>query len=357
MVSYRLVGRSGLRVHPLSLGTMTFGTRWGWGADRDTAKQIFDAYVERGGNLIDTAVNYTDGESEQLVGELIAPRREQLVLSTKYTMSRRPDDANSGGNHRLNMIRSVETSLRQLATDRIDLLYVHAWDFTTSPDEVMRGLDDLVRSGKVVYVGISDTPAWRIAQMQTLADLRGWTPLVALQIEYSLVQRTVEHELIPMAAELGLGVMPWSPLGGGVLTGKYTEDHLEHQATDSAAGTRPGVIASSGNMTRRALGIADVVRSIATEIDATPAQVALAWVLQQPAVTSPIIGARTVSQAVQNLQALDITLGDDQLARLDKASDPGAIFPGKFLARSMTKKLIFGATAIDFSRPAARIPF
>ncbi|GAS98279.1 rhizopine catabolism protein [Mycolicibacterium canariasense] len=356
MVSYRLVGRSGLRVHPLSLGTMTFGTRWGWGADRDTARQIFEAYVERGGNLIDTAVNYTDGESECMVGELIAPRREQLILSTKYTLSRRPDDANSGGNHRLNMIRSVETSLRQLATDRIDLLYVHAWDFTTSPEEVMRGLDDLVRSGKVVYVGISNTPAWRIAQMQTLADLRGWTPLIALQVEYSLVQRTAEHELIPMAAELGLGIMPWSPLGGGVLTGKYTEEHLDHEASDSATGTRPGVIASSGNMTQRALGIADIVRSIATEVDATPAQVALAWVLQQPATTSPIIGARTLSQAVQNLEALDITLGDDHVARLSAASDPGAIFPAKFLARPMTRKLIFGETEIDFNRPTQRQP-
>lgn len=347
MTTYRLLGNSGLRVFPLSLGTMTFGTNWGWGADAEEARHIFDAYLERGGNLIDTAVNYTDGESERLVGQLIAPHRDRLVVSTKYTMARIPSDPNSGGNHRLNMMRSVETSLRQLNTDRIDLLYVHAWDFTTSPEEVMRGLDDLVRSGKVVYVGISDTPAWRIAQMQTLADLRGWSPLVALQLEYSLVQRTVEHELIPMATELGIGVMPWSPLGGGVLTGKYTPADLAQAAQDGVTGSRAAVIASSGNLTQRSLNVAAVVAEVAGEIGCTAAQVALAWVLHQPAVASPVIGARTLAQVEQNLDALAVSLDQEQLIRLNAVSDPGAIFPNNFLRRPMTHRLIFGNTTVD----------
>ncbi|MCX8563025.1 aldo/keto reductase [Mycolicibacterium mucogenicum] len=339
------------------MGTMTFGTGWGWGADADEARRIFDIYVERGGNVIDTAVNYTDGESEQMTGRLIAPHRDRLVVSTKYTMSRHPGDPNAGGNHRLNMIRSVEASLRQLNTDRIDLLYVHAWDYTTSPEEVMRGLDDLVRAGKVVYVGISDTPAWRVAQMQTLALLRGWAPLVALQIEYSLVQRSVEHELIPMASALGLGVMPWSPLGGGVLTGKYTPADLAEPATNTATGSRAAVIASSGNMTQRALDIARVVKEVAEDVGCTPAQAALAWVLQRPGVSSAIIGARTVNQAVQNLQALDITLSESHMTRIDAASDPGTIFPHGFLQRPMSRQLIFGGTTIDTTRPQPPTPF
>jgi aryl-alcohol dehydrogenase-like predicted oxidoreductase len=205
---YRLLGRSGMRVSPVALGTMTFGTDWGRGADETQARRIFDLYVDRGGNFIDTAVNYTAGASERIVGGLLKGRRERIVLATKFTMARDPGDPNSGGNHRMNLMRSVEASLRQLDTDRLELLYLHGWDFTTAPDEVMRGLDDLVRLGKVLYVEICNTPAWQIARMQTLADLRGWTPLVALQIEYSLVERTFEHELIPMATELGLGVLP-----------------------------------------------------------------------------------------------------------------------------------------------------
>lgn len=192
---YKLLGRSGLRVSPMSLGTMTFGSAWGWGADGDEARRIFDLYVDRGGNFIDTAVNYTDGGAERLLGTFIGYKRERIVLATKFTMARDPGNPNSGGNHRFNMIRSVEQSLAQLRTDRIDLLYLHTWDMTT-------------RIGKVLYLGICNTPAWRIAQLQTLADMRGWSPFVALQIEYSLVERTVEHELLPAAEALGLGVLP-----------------------------------------------------------------------------------------------------------------------------------------------------
>ncbi|MFS2020838.1 aldo/keto reductase, partial [Massilia sp. CT11-108] len=190
---YRLLGRSGLRVSPLALGTMTFGQDWGWGADEAEARNIFDVYVDRGGNFVDTAVNYTNGASERILGKLMEGRRDRIVLSTKFTMARAPGDPNSGGNHRMNLVRSVEQSLRQLGTDRIELLHLHAWDDTTPPDEVLRALDDLVRAGKVLYLGICNTPAWRVAQLQTIADLRGWSPFVALQIEYSLVERSVEH--------------------------------------------------------------------------------------------------------------------------------------------------------------------
>lgn len=350
---YRLLGRSGLRVSPLSLGTMTFGSDWGWGADAGEARRIFDAYVDQGGNFIDTSVNYTNGTSEQMVGTFAKAKRDRLVIATKFSMARDPGDPNSGGNHRLNIVRSVEQSLRQLGTDRIELFYLHGWDFTTRPDEVMRGLDDLVRSGKVVYLGICNTPAWRVAEMQTLAELRGWAPLVALQIEYSLVERTVEHELIPMAEALGLGVLPWSPLGGGVLTGKYTQRDLSDENAANVSPTRKGVIASSGHLNERALAIADVVAEVARESSATSSQVALAWTLANSAIVSPIIGARTLAQAQDNLGALDVALTPEHMARLNAASAPTPTFPGRFMARPMVRQLLFGGAAVDVRERAA----
>lgn len=348
---YRLLGRSGLRVSPLALGTMTFGGDWGWGAEEDEARRIFDAYVERGGNFIDTAVNYTNGSAERLLGRFIGSRRDRIVLSSKFTMAREPGNPNAGGNHRYNLVRSVEASLRQLDTDRIDLLHVHAWDFTTSVEEVMRALDDLVRAGKILYVAICNTPAWRIAQMQTLADLRGWSPLVALQIEYSLVERTVEHELIPMAQALGLGVLPWSPLGGGVLSGKYSHADLTDENEADVSPTRKGVIASSGHLNSRSLAIADVVGEIAEETGSTRAQVALAWTLRNPAVVAPIIGARTLAQAEDNFGALTVALSDEQAERLGSASAPAAIFPARFIDRPMAQQLMFGGcTVLDRKR-------
>jgi aryl-alcohol dehydrogenase-like predicted oxidoreductase len=344
---YRLLGRSGLRVSPLSLGTMTFGSDWGWGADLADAARIFAMYVERGGNFIDTAVNYTNGSAERILGGLIKDKRERVVLATKFTMARGAGNPNAGGNHRLNLVRSVETSLRQLDTDRIDLLYLHAWDFTTSPQEVMRALDDLVSAGKVLYLGICNTPAWRVAQMQTLADLRGWSPFVALQIEYSLLERTVEHELMPMAEALGLGVLPWSPLGGGVLTGKYSRADLTDDNAADVSPTRKGVIASTGHLTGRALDIADAVGAVADELGATRSQVALAWTLQHPAVVSPVMGARTLAQAEDNLGALDIVFSDAHLHRLDAASAPAPIFPARFIARPMAQQLISGGCRIQ----------
>ncbi|WP_348259956.1 aldo/keto reductase [Mesorhizobium sp. STM 4661] len=344
--NYKLLGRSGLRVSPLSLGTMTFGSDWGWGADGSEARRIFDLYVDRGGNFIDTSVNYTNGAAERLLGEFVGDKRERLVLATKFTMSREPGNPNAGGNHRLNIMRSVEQSLRQLGTDRIDLFYLHAWDMTTRPDEVMRALDDLVRSGKILYLGICNTPAWRVAEMQTLADMRGWSPFVALQIEYSLVERTVEHELMPMAAALGLGVLAWSPLGGGVLTGKYSRADVQDSREAAVSPSRKGVVASSGHLNERSIEIAHEVRAVAEELGSTPSRVALAWTLTNPTVVSPIIGARALAQAEDNLGAPDVVLSPDQLDRLNRASDPDAIFPSRFIERPLVQQLIFGGATV-----------
>ncbi|WP_437285004.1 aldo/keto reductase [Sorangium sp. So ce406] len=341
--TYRMLGRSGLRVSPLALGTMTFGADWGWGSDSDESRRILDAYLDRGGNFIDTANKYTNGTSERLLGELVGDRRERLVLATKYTLSMRPGDPNSGGNHRKSMVRSVEASLGRLRTDYIDLLYLHAWDGTAPVEEILRAMDDLVRAGKVLYVGISDTPAWQVSRMQAIADLRGWSPLVALQIEYSLIERTVERELIPMAQEMGLGVIPWSPLGSGVLTGKYTRADLDAGGgTAAASGTRKNVAAANGSLTERGLGIAEVVKAVAAESGKTPAQIALAWALLHPAVTAPIMGARTLGQLEDNLGALDVRLTDGQRARLEQASAVELGFPHDFLARPMTRGVMFG---------------
>ncbi|TBC86574.1 aldo/keto reductase [Rhizobium leguminosarum] len=343
----KLLGRSGLRVSPLSLGAMTFGSDWGWAADGAEAHRIFDLYVDRGGNFVDASVNYTDGRAERLLGTFIGDKRERIVLATKFMMAREPGNPNSGGNHRLNMVRSVEQSLTQLGTDRIDLLYLHAWDMTTRPDEVMRALDDLVRSGKVLYLGNCNTPAWRVAQMQTLADIRSWSPFVALQIEYSLVERTVEHELLSAAAALDLGVLPWSPLGGGVLTGKYYLADVEDSKEATVSASRKGVIASSGHLNQRAIEIADEVRAVAEEANSTPSRVALAWTLANPAVVSPIIGARTLAQAEDDLGALDLVLTLEQLDRLNPISAPGPVFPGRFTQRPLVQQLIFGGAAVQ----------
>jgi aryl-alcohol dehydrogenase-like predicted oxidoreductase len=349
--TYRLLGRSGLRVSPLALGTMTFGADWGWGSEKDEARQIFDAYLDRGGNFIDTANQYTDGTSEQLVGEFATGIRERLVIATKYTLTTRPGDPNSGGNHRKSMVSSVESSLRRLNTDYIDLLYLHAWDATTPVEEILRAMDDLVRAGKVLYLGISDTPAWQVARMQTISDLRGWSPLIALQIEYSLIERTVERELIPMAAELGLGVIPWSPLASGVLTGKYSRADLELGAGSAdPSGTRKNVAAANGSLTERGLAIADVVKEVAAEVEATPAQVALAWTLRNGAVTAPIIGARTPGQLADNLGALGVRFTDTQVAVLEQASAIELGFPHDMLARPMTRAVMFGDIALEAAR-------
>lgn len=347
--TYRLLGRSGLRVSPLALGAATFGTEWGWGAEREEARKLFDRYTELGGNFFDTASTYTDGSSERLLGEFTRGNRDSVVLATKYSTLRQPDDPNSGGTHRKSMVASVESSLRRLNTDYIDLLYVNVWDFRTPVEEILRGLDDLVRQGKILYAGISSAPAWQVSRMQATADLRGWAPLVALEIEYSLIERTGERDLIPMANEMGLGVVSFSPLGGGLLTGKYDrkDRNPAEPVAGEAAGNRKSLNAALGWVTDRNLAIADAVKEVASELGRTPAQVALAWTLNARGVTAPIIGARTIAQLEDNLGALEVDLAPAHLARLAEASDIDLGNPHSLLASDHIRAVTAGDLKIE----------
>ncbi len=331
---YHLLGRSGLRVSELCLGTMTFGEEWGWGSDHAEARRIFDAYVAAGGNFIDTADRYTEGTSERWVGEFVREDRERFVVATKYTLVTRPGDPNGAGNHRKHLVHALDGSLKRLGLDFVDVYWVHAWDFTVAPDEVMRALDDQVRAGKVLHIGFSDTPAWLVSRAHTIAELRGWTPLTALQVEHSLVERTVERELLPMARALGLAVTPWSPLASGLLSGKYAHGLPE--------GTR--LKEGSLRLTPRNLAIAAEVAAVAQELGTTSSRVAVAWLRQHAPTSIPIIGARTLTQFEDTLGALSLVLPEAQRARLDAASavEPG--FPHEFLARDYMAKMVYAGT-------------
>jgi aryl-alcohol dehydrogenase-like predicted oxidoreductase len=324
---YVTLGKSGLRVSPLCLGAMTFGDDWGWGASVAESEAMIARYMERGGNFIDTANMYTVGHSERIIGDFIGHdrrRRDRVVIATKFFGNMYLGDPNGGGTNRKSIIMACEQSLRRLQTDYIDLYWMHQWDRFTPIEETMRALDDLVRDGKVRYIGFSDAPAWKVAEAQMLARFRGWAPLIALQIEYSLLERTVEGELIPMAQELGLGVTPWSPLGGGVLSGKYTREN--------AAQAKPGRGERvTMRLNERAYTIIDELRRIGRELGKPPAAVALAWVQNKPGVASTIIGARRLDQLDENLAALDVTLAPEQVAALDRASEPTLNFPALFL--------------------------
>lgn len=326
---YKLLGRTGLRVSELCLGAMVFGdSRGSWGADRDEARRIVETFAESGGNFIDTANNYAGGESERLVGELIGGDRDRWVLATKYTVNQQAGDPNAGGNHRKSLKRSVEASLERLGTDYVDVLYVHVWDYLTPVEEVVRSLDDLVTAGTVLYAGISDTPAWRVAEAVTLADLRGWTRFNALQVPYSLVTRDVERDLLPMADALELTVTGWAPFGGGLLTGRYGTDRP--RPTDTRLAGIGGTHESQSTSVRN-LVIADAVNAAAHDHGATATQVSLAWIRAQPgADVIPIVGVRTSEQLVDNLGALNLNLSDANLVRLDQASSISLGFPHDF---------------------------
>jgi aryl-alcohol dehydrogenase-like predicted oxidoreductase len=352
---YRLLGRSGLRVSPLSLGTMTFGMPAGWGSTDEDAAKMFHHYVERGGNFVDTANFYGNGGSERVLAKLVQGRRPRLVIATKYSLTMQPGDPNAGGNHRKNMIQSVEDSLKRLETDYVDLLYLHVWDMRTPVDEILRAFDDLVRAGKVLYVGISDTPAWQISRMQAIAELRGWAPLVALQIPYNLTERTVERELMPMALEMGLGVLPWSPLAGGVLSGKYGRTDLAAPAADGMAGldSRKKINLATGRLSERTLAIAGIVKTVADELGRTAPQIALAWTLLHPAVASPIIGARSFAQFEENLGALEVNFSADQIQQLDSVSRIELGFPHDMIGSGFAFGM-FGSVTVDLPGAAAR---
>lgn len=330
--TYYTLGRSGLRVSPLALGTMTFGQpAWG-AADLDTSGQILDAYLDAGGNFVDTADAYSGGASEQLVGKLLAERgaRDRTVLSTKYTLAGRPGDPNAGGNGRKAMMRAAEGSLQRLGTDYIDLYFVHAWDGLTPVEEVMRGLDDLVSSGKVRHVALSDVPAWYAARAQTLAEWRDYAPLVALQLEYSLTQRGLEYEFPDLAQELGMGLMTWGPLSGGLLSGKYSAD-ATGEPTEGRLKVAASMAPKMDTRNERNWRILAEVTAVAKEIGRTPAQVAVNWVANRPAVGSVLLGASRPQQIQSNVTALDFTLPDDLRARLDEVSAPPEAMPYSFL--------------------------
>ncbi|MCB9701336.1 MAG: aldo/keto reductase [Myxococcales bacterium] len=345
---YRMLGESGLRISELCLGTMTFGETWGFGADKAECRRIYDAYRGRGGNFIDTANKYTEGTSEAFVGEFIAGERGRVVLATKYTLATAQGDPNACGNHRKNMVQSVEASLRRLGCDYIDLYWVHAWDGITPLDEVMRALDDLVRAGKILYVGISDAPAWVVARANTLAELRGWSRFVGLQIEYSLIERTVERELVPMSEALGLGITAWAPLAGGVLTGKY------HGVSDPKSADTTRGASNDRRLSQRSRAIAAEVVAIAAELGVAPASVAINWVRQRPCRPTPILGARTEAQIRQNLAALDFALCEEHLARLDAASAISLGFPHDFLGSEWVRAVIHGDTVDRLDAPTRR---
>ena len=320
---YVTLGRSGLRVSPMCLGAMTFGDDLGWGSSVEESQQIIDRFIDLGGNFIDTANGYTKGHSEKIIGDHVgchAARRDRLVIATKFSSNLYPGDPNGGGSGRKSIISACEQSLRRLRTDYIDLYWLHNWDVHTPIEETLAALDDLVRAGKVRYIGVSDTPAWKVAQANVTAHFRGWSPFVGLQIEYSLLERTVEAELMPMASELGLGVTPWSPLKSGALSGKYRRENAGQVKADRAAFV-------TNALNEKTYALVDELDVIARAHGSTVAAVALAWVLARPGVTSTIIGARRMAQLEDNVKALEVKLTQEDLARLDGLTRPTVGFP------------------------------
>jgi len=335
---YKLLGHSGLRVSEACLGTMTFGQASAWGASREDSQAVFDAFVEAGGNFIDTAPIYQGGASETMLGEFVAPDRDRFVIGTKYSLGSIHGDPNASGNGRKSMMRAVEASLRRMKTDYIDLFWMHAWDGVTPEEEVLRGLDDLVRAGKVLHIGLSDTPAWVVARSHAIAELRGWTSLAAIQIKYSLVERSPDRDLLPMAAALGLSVLVWGGLGGGMLSGKY-----------AASG---GLLDGKGRLTQvgpaaRALSehdraVIETVVDVARARGADPAAVALAWIRSRSPMLIPLLGARVVEQLSSNLAALTLDLTETEILRLNTPSAVAGGFPADFIGGPMITAGLFG---------------
>jgi aryl-alcohol dehydrogenase-like predicted oxidoreductase len=335
MMRYRLLGPSGLRVSELCLGTMSFGDAWGFGADEKESHRILDAFADAGGNFVDTANKYHEGQSEEILGSFLGPGRDRWVVGTKYTLAMRDGDPNTAGNSRKNLRSSVEASLRRLRTDYLDLLWVHAWDYTTPVEEVMRGLDDLVSAGKVNHVALSDAPAWVASAANTLAGLRGWSPLVALQAEYSLLERTAERELLPVAEAFGLSLCAWAPMGAGILTGKYTRGPSLTPADSRRAST------NQARLTERTLRIAREVDRVAEELEATSAQVAVAWLRRRDRRVIPILGARKLEQFQDILGSLEVGLAAEHVARLDEVSRIELGFPYELLTGSQGQ-MVYG---------------
>ena len=349
--TFTTLGRSGLRVNPLCLGTMTFGTGWGWGVEEHVARDVFHRYIEVGGNFIDTADGYAASQSEAILGRLIseAKLRDRVVLATKFTFNADAANANAGGNGRKNVYRALEGSLHRLQTDYIDLYWLHAWDTVTPVEEVLATMNDLVRAGKIRYYGLSDTPAWYLSRMQTLAEKEGKERLIALQLEYSLVERTIEREHIPAAQELGMGVCPWSSLAAGFLTGKYK------RAGNSGSGE--GRLEKTKNdpvferFTERNWRILDVLLEVAKQIGKSPAQVALNWAATQPGISSVILGASSVKQLDDNLGSIEFTIPQELRQRLDEATELEPANPYQFFGSTIQSR-IHGGMDVRAWRPA-----
>jgi aryl-alcohol dehydrogenase-like predicted oxidoreductase len=353
LTDYITLGRSGLRVSPLSLGTMTFGTEWGWGSDEPQSREIFDRYTGQGGNFIDTANFYTQGKSEQMIGKFITDKklRDRIVVATKFTLNTEPGNPNGGGNGRKNIYQSLEASLRRLQTDYIDLYWLHAWDTVTPVEEVLATMNDLVREGKIRYYGFSDTPAWYVARAQTLAEKEGKERLIALQLEYSLVERNIEREHIPAAQQLGIALCPWSPLAGGFLTGKYTREGNSGRGVGRLETTKTSGNPAFNKFSERNWQISDALVAVAKQINKPPAQVALNWVITQPGVTSTIIGATKIAQLNDNLQAAEISIPADLRKRLDEVSALEATHPYMFFSGGI-HSMINGGTSVKNWAPA-----
>jgi aryl-alcohol dehydrogenase-like predicted oxidoreductase len=331
-----------LRVSEICLGTMTFGEEWGWGSSKEESRGIYDRFRDLGGNFVDTANVYTNGTSELFLGEFMRGHRDQIVLATKYTNAGLGKDPNAAGNHRKSMMAAVEASLKRLSSDYIDLYWMHIWDRLTPAEEVMRGFDDLVRQGKVLYVGVSDSAAWWIAKANTLAELRGWSPFVALQIEYSLLERTPERELLPMAADFGLSVTAWSPLASGLLSGKYRVTEQGIQSEDGKGRMDNPDMQQFAQNPQRTNRVIDALRSVAKQSGYSPAQIALAWLRHHKSPVIPIIGARRLDQLESNVAIVDLKLGAEEIRALDEASQIELGFPHDFLDKPMVKAFTFG---------------
>ena len=350
---YTTLGRSGLRVSPLCLGTMTFGTEWGWGAEENVSRALFDRYIEAGGNFIDTADGYTVGKSEEMVGKFIAEQklRDRVVLATKFTFNAEAGNPNGGGNGRKNIYRALEGSLRRLQTDYVDLYWLHAWDMVTPIEEVISTLNDLVSAGKIRYYGFSDTPAWYLSRAYTLAEKEGKEKLIALQLEYSLVERNIEREHVPAAQELGLGICPWSPLASGFLSGKYKREG------DSGSGDgRLEKTKESGNPTLKRFSernwkVLDVLLEVSRELNRPPAQVALNWAATQPGITSTILGASKISQLEDNLRAIEFSIPAELRQRLNEVSAPESVHPYVFF-EPFIQGMIHGGVSVSAWRPS-----
>lgn len=352
-MNYYTLGRTGLKVSRLALGTMTFGDDWGWGADETISRQIFDKYIEAGGNFIDTADLYTNGNSERLLGKFIKDTntRDKLIITTKFTYNAEPGNPNAGGNGRKNIIRAVEGSLKRLKTDYIDLYMLHSWDKLTPAEEVMRTFDDLVSSGKIRYVGMSNVPAWYAARAQSIAEARGYEKISTLQMEYSLVERNIEHEFISLGNELGMGLMAWSPLASGLLSGKYKPSKGDSFETINGEGRLKKVM-DSGNpafekFTHRNFKITAELEKVAEKLNRSMAQVALNWIVNQPGVSSVLIGATNLKQLEDNLGALDFQIPEDLSQKLDEISRPDNPFPYLFFTDSFQAMITGGAVVGD----------